>query len=322
VTPELTTETKNRPSLMKRLFWLMRLFGIVLFVVILLKVDLKDVAKQLSFTDGWLLAAGLSFQFIVLVAKGIRWHLMNAGKNEWKYWKQSLGRFYESYAIGVVTPARMGELLKAGHEKGSGNVFTSVIRVIAERGLDIGVFVILAGLSVLTGAYLKWPDLYSGLIIFSGLAFLIISMFLLASSKFNVLVNNLVHLLPGKMKSLHFAHKSFSGSTSAFIITLSLLSNISYFISCYFLALSTGLEAGFIWTSGAVAVSGLLNMLPVTIMGVGTRELTFLYVFNSYPQSIVLSFSFLVVLIAQIGGGLISLAAGQFFLHSNTRKKS
>jgi len=318
----MPSEIKNRPGLLKRLFWLMRLFGIILFVVILLRVDLKDVAKQLSLTDGWMLAAGLSFQLIVLAAKGIRWHLMNAGKNEWIYWKQSLGRFYESYAIGVVTPARMGELLKAGHEKGSGSIFTSVIRVVAERGLDIGVFVILSGLSVLSGAYLKWPIIYSSMIIFSGLAFLVISMLLLASSKFNMLVNKLVHLLPGKMKSLHFAHKSFLGSTSALIITLSLLSNISYFISCYFLALSTGLEAGFIWTSGAVAVSGLLSMLPVTIMGVGTRELTFLYIFSSYPQSIVLSFSFLVVLIAQIGGGLISLAAGQLFLHSNTRKKS
>lgn len=86
------------------------------------------------------------------------------------------------------------------------------------------------------------------------------------------------------------------------------------------MGLSTGLDAGFIWTSGAVAVSGLLNMLPVTIMGVGTRELTFLYVFRSFPQALVLSFSFLVMLIAQMGGGLVALLAGQMLLYSKSNK--
>jgi len=35
----------------------------------------------------------------------------------------------------------MGELLKAGHEEGAGNMLATGIRVVAERGLDIGVFV-------------------------------------------------------------------------------------------------------------------------------------------------------------------------------------
>jgi hypothetical protein len=54
-------------------------------------------------------------------------------------------------------------------------------------------------------------------------------------------------------------------------------------------------------------------------MGLGTRELIFLYVFQSFDQGMVLAFSFLVVLVAQIGGGLISLMAGQFLLYK-TRK--
>lgn len=313
-------QTPAPKGVLKRLFGLLRLLGIVLFVVIMFRVDFPKLLDQLSRSSIELLLTGVAFQLIVLAAKGIRWHLMNEGQNEWTSWRLSLGRFYESYAIGVVTPARMGELLKAGHEKGTGNVVASGIRVLAERGLDIGVFVILAGLSVLGGDYLDWSSFYGFVIVASGLFALFFSMLLLASASFNRLLNSMMQKLPGKLAKTQITARRFSPLTASAIVLLSLISNISYFVSCYFLGLSTGLDAGFIWTSGAVAVSGLLNMLPVTIMGVGTRELTFLYVFRSFPQALVLSFSFLVMLIAQMGGGLVALLAGQLLLYSKSNK--
>lgn len=305
----------------KWLLWL-RLVGIGLFVVILFKVDLSEVLQQLAAADVRLFLTGLFFQVLVLAFKGIRWHVMNDGQKGWVFWRQSLGRFYESYAIGVVTPARVGELLKAGHEQDTSNIFASGIRVLAERGLDIGFFVALAGISSLTGSYIQWPPLYNWLIIAAGIAVLVVSMLLLASASFNNLINYLMKLLPGKLKAVNITQKKYSFIAASNIITVSLLSNISYFVSCYFLALSVGLEAGFIWISGAVAVSGLLNMLPITIMGIGTRELTFLYVFRSFAQTLVLSFSFVVMLVAQIGGGLLALLAGQLLLHAHKKNEN
>ncbi|MBW7847443.1 MAG: flippase-like domain-containing protein [Bacteroidales bacterium] len=305
----------------RRWFGYLRLFGIGLFVVLLFRIDFSELGRQLALTRKELLLMGLFFQFIVLVAKGVRWHLMNEKGNSLSLWRRSLGRFYESYAIGVVTPGRMGELLKAGHERNRGNIMAAIVRVVAERGLDIGVFVILAGLSVVAGTYLNWPLFYGGLVIFFGVAAIFISMLLLASKKFNLMLNQLLRRLPGKFKNVEVSLQGYSHRRSTAIILLSLASNLSYFVSCYFLALSVGLDVGFVWTSGAVAVSGLLNMLPVTIMGVGTRELTFLFVFKAFPQALVLSFSFLVMLVAQIGGGLMALVAGQLLLlHDQTKQ--
>lgn len=303
-----------------KLFGYLRLLGIAMFVVLLFRIDFTGALHLLPSVSKALLMAGLFFQLLVLAAKGIRWHLMNGNSNSAVVWKQSLGRFYESYAIGIVTPGRMGELLKAGHETESSHMLAALIRVLAERGLDIGVFVLLAGLSVLAGDYLTWPTFWSWLIIFAGFAAILISMMLLASGRFINLINQLLSHLPGKVGKIKLARNDMNSSRASFIIVLSLISNLSYFVSCYFLALATGLEAGFVWTSGAVAVSGLLNMLPVTIMGVGTRELTFLFVFSAFPQALVLSFSLLVMLVAQIGGGLIALVAGQLFLISTHRK--
>jgi len=106
------------------------------------------------------------------------------------------------------------------------------------------------------------------------------------------------------------------------VILLSLASNFSYFISCYFLALGLNFDQGFLFISGAVAIAGLLNMLPVTVMGLGTREGTFLILFKPLAEPLILALSGLVFLVAQIGGGLVSLLLGQVFLSmSSTRKQ-
>ncbi|NTW23815.1 MAG: flippase-like domain-containing protein [Lentimicrobium sp.] len=301
--------------LRKRIFLLFRFLGIGLFVYILFRVDLSQVADALAKADISFILLGVFFQILVLLSKGVRWHYMNNGKPEWKFWVQSLGRFFESYAIGVVTPARIGEVVKAGHEKGSQNVFNAGIRVMAERGIDIGIFVSLAGLSVLFGDYFELHPVYTLLIIGAGLLFIVISMLLLTSAVFTRALIRLIQNLPGKWDELKAGESRYTATERILIVFLSFFSNFSYFVSCYFLGKASGIDAGFLWVTGAVAISGLLNMLPVTIMGLGTRELVFLYVFKTYAiQGTILAFSFMIVIVAQIGGGLLALLAGQLLL--------
>jgi len=245
---------------------------------------------------------------------------MNNGQKEWKYKILSFGRFFESYAIGVITPARMGEVLKAGHEEGRQNIFNAAIRVLAERGIDIGIFVSLAGISVLADYYLQIPSVYGWLITLLGATVMFMSVLILTSVKATRFMLAILKKLPGKWGDLSAPRPGYRSKTTVSIIVLSFVSNVSYFISCYLLSQSTGIEAGFLWVTGAVAVSGLLNMLPVTIMGLGTRELVFLYVFKSIAdQNSILAFSFMMFLVAQIGGGLVSLIAGQILLFKSKK---
>lgn len=301
-------------NITKLIFQSLRLLGIVLFLVILFRVDLKAIAKTMLGSDAGLLFWGIAFQLLVLLSKGIRWHLMNSRSNSRTEWKLSLGRFYESYAVGVVTPARMGELLKAGHETGKNNIIGSALRVLAERGLDIGIFLSLAGLSVVSGYYIEFSGAFGWWVLVGAALIMLISVLMLISRHFIKLLGRILHYLPGKLKTVVLEPKRYPALLTVQILGLSILSNLSYFVSCYFLGRAAGLDANFIWISGAVAVSGLLNMLPVTIMGLGTRELIFLYVFQTFDQDVALAFSFLVVLVAQIGGGLVALVAGQLFL--------
>lgn len=303
----------------RKAFLFLRVTGIVLFIVVLIRADLGEIWSYLKDTDLHLLFLGIFFQLGVLLLKGVRWHVLVNSAEEPRSWKRSLGEFFESYAMGVITPGRMGELLKAGYENHRTGIIGSGVRVIVERGFDIGFFLLFAGFSLSLTALTDLPGLLGWALIAAGTAALMVAFLLLLSRNTLLLVSRL--LIKARILKEPLAYRERTTLESAVILLLSATGNFSYFVSCYFLALAVGIEAGFLFIAGGVAIAGFINMLPVTVMGLGTREVTFLYVFNEFIRPQVLAFSGLVFLVAQIGGGLVSLLAGELLLLNKKPKE-
>jgi uncharacterized protein (TIRG00374 family) len=317
---QASIHTKPRKrSRFKRFFLLLRLTGIALFIVIMTRVDPGDLWQKMKMIPVSMLLLAILFQLMVLLLKGIRWQLLNYNESWRKGWLRSFGEFYESYAIGVITPGRMGELLKAGHAGQRTGIVGSGIRVLVERGLDLGFFLVVAGGSMLFAGLVDILALWGWLVLITGIAGLIIATLLLVSRKVLGVTNSV--LLRIKLLKEPVPYRKRGPGEKAFIVILAMLSNFSYFISCYFLGIGVGIENAFLYLSGGVAIAGLLNMLPITVMGLGTRELTFVYVFGEYLKTSVLAFSGLVFLVAQAGGGLFSLLLGEVFLWINKSKR-
>ena len=303
----------------RKAFLFLRLTGIVIFVIVLVRADLGEIWGYLKNTDPYLLFLGVFFQLGVLLLKGIRWHVLVNSREEPRSWQRSLGEFFESYAMGVITPGRMGELLKAGYEKHRTGIVSSGVRVIVERGFDIGFFLLFAGFSLTLAGLTDIPEILGWAIVAAGIAALIIAFLLLLSRKTLFLVSAFLMKIRILKESLTYRERT--TMESSVILLLSATGNFSYFVSCYFLATAVGIEAAFLFIAGGVAIAGFINMLPVTVMGLGTRELTFLYVFSEFLRPQVLAFSGLVFLVAQIGGGLISLLAGELLLLNKKPKE-
>lgn len=312
---EVSSGCKKKEAInYRKAFNLIRLVGIILFIIIIIRVDLNPVAHAFYNIKYNSLVLGVIFQLIVLIGKGIRWHVLRGGGVNYKHLAKNLGMFYESYALGIVTPGRIGELFKVGHEKGKNNIYTSSVKVLAERGMDIGFFITLAGLAVYSGYYGIGLSIYGILNTIIGLLFILGSILFLRSPLLAKMINVLFKFVPGKLNNLKFETEVLPKKRIIIISILAIIANACYFVSCYYLGLAVGIYANIIWISGAVAVSGLLSMIPISIMGLGTRELVFLYVFSNFDEARIIAFSFLVVIVAQIGGGIISLAAGQTLL--------
>lgn len=315
---------RSRPAgwklMMKRGFLLLRLTGIVLFIFILTRIDLREMWEHLITANAGLFLAGAGFQVLLLFLKAYRWYLLSPGARQQGNLAQSFGEFFESYAIGVVTPGRMGEILKAGYSRQRSGIVGSGLRVIVERGLDLGFFLLIAGASLAFASLVEVSYLWGWLVIVFGSGITTIAVILLLSKKALNTVNRF--LLKVRIIKEPVEYTGQPAGDNLLIFLLSAASNLSYFISCYFLGLAMQMDVLFLYLSGGVAIAGLLNMLPVTVMGLGTRELTFLYVFNEAARAKVMAFSGLVFLVAQAGGGLISLVAGQAFLMAAKKKRN
>lgn len=303
-------------------FMLLRLLGIALFVYILSSVDLDALWQHLGKVSRDFLLLGILFQVVLLFLKAIRWHVLNNGSTQRQDIFRSFGEFFESYAYGVITPGRLGELVKAGHAREKNKVMETGIRVAVERGFDLGIFVMIAGAALYFIFEEKAAGIIALLTFLAGFGVFLLAIVLMRSASATRVIEKIANRIPFLKLQLSLNFRRRKGHIRFWVILLSLASNLSYFISCYFLAQGLSFEQSFMYISGAVAMAGLLNMLPVTVMGLGTREGVFLLLFKPLAEPLILAFSGLVFLIAQVGGGLLSLVLGLFFLQSTRRQKS
>jgi len=301
-------------------FLLIRLLGVGLFIYILTTVDLVALWMHMKEVEGHFLLLAILFQVILLFIKALRWHILNDGSRESKRWMRSFGEFFESYAIGVITPGRLGELVKAGHAREKNRIMETGIRVVVERGFDLGIFVIIAGLALLLTFNDTTSNILGLLALLGGMFVMILAFIFMGSARATHIIQVFLNRLPFLSLNFDLSFRKKTMNIQFTIFLLSIISNLSYFISCYFLAAGLSFDQSVLFISGAVAIAGLLNMLPITVMGLGTREGTFLLLFKPMAEPLILAFSGLVFLVAQIGGGIISFILGYFFLLISSKK--
>jgi uncharacterized membrane protein YbhN (UPF0104 family) len=309
--PEQKTTTKRGKKI--RWFFLIRIVGIVLFIVILFNVDLNEIWQQIKKTDPWFFIFAVVFQIALLLIKAVRWFLLNDIKYSRKELFQSMGQFLESYALGVITPGRLGELMKTGYQPDKTGMIVSGLKVFAEKGLDVGIFGIIAGIALVSGTLTGVSDMVSFTVLAFGTIIFCIAALFIGNQMIVTLISGIFKRFSGS-----YIHLKLSKTIAVLILTL--FSNSFAFLSAYLLALGIMMPVSFFGLSGGVAIAGLFNMIPITIMGLGTREITFLYIFKSFPESQVMALSALIFIVAQMGGGLLSMLMGQLFLMK--RKKN
>ncbi len=314
----MATAEKKRKKV--NAFLLLRLLGIVLVVFILSRTDMGAFWSYMKEVDATYFLLAVVFQLLLLLLKAVRWVLLN--DYAWKKGviAQRFGEFFESYAIGVITPGRLGELVKAGHAKTRPAILETAVKILVERGFDIGIFVGFAGLAMTIPIIEGMKVFWGWAVAAGGLLILVISMLIMLSPASLRLIERIFIAIRLLKPGVSLSYRARTASNVWLIGGLSILSNLSALLSAYFLALGTGVTLSFLWITGGVAFAGLLNMLPITVMGLGTREVTFLYLFSSFPRPQVLAFSGLVFLVAQVGGGVVSLVLGQLYLWKAKKK--
>ncbi|WAC05027.1 MAG: lysylphosphatidylglycerol synthase transmembrane domain-containing protein [Methanoregula sp.] len=309
---------------MKGKIKILSLLGIVLFLIILSRINLGALVDIFAHINLPLLFMALLVNGAAIVLKSLKWKIIvNSVKNDFTL-KESIKAFFVGFSFSTITPAKLGDFIRVLYIQDDGcGLGKSLATVVIDRLIDI----ILLFSIALVGVYGFSVFYHIEIISVSTFALLIVGIIagiyiVLNKSVLSALLKPFFNLfvpqhLKGKISlyyndfftglfAFYLDHRRFYSS-----IFVGLISWIPPFIYGYLLALSIGIDAGIFFFILVIPIISLLDLLPISISGIGTRDVALIFLFGlksiSPEQAVAFSLLYLFMsywLIALIGAGV------------------
>lgn len=262
--------------------FLLRIVGSLLLVYLLTQVDLERFTTTV-FQTSWLIVPALLMNFPMLLLKVLRWKILLRGQGvQYGLWPAILA-YLGSIYLGMLTPGRLGELVKALHvtkdcKVSSGKAFSSVL---VDRIFDLYLLLGVGSLALILAAEGNWWTFLSVVVVILGLTGSL-ALFIWDSA-FTIVVNLIGRLSDRIAKifgpdswvnDLRQGLRGLSVNSLATGIILTLGSYIFLFCQTYLVALAIGMDISLVSISCAYALGSLVTLLPLSVGGLGTREAT------------------------------------------------
>ena len=251
-----------------------------LLLAIFYFIGAGKIYNELVSSSLYYVALGAAFVPVQILFKAARWSsIIHIFKN-----KISLRSSYDytmvSQSFGIITPGRVGELIKAKFlvdETGMGYA-RSISTIIIDKAFDVivGVLIALGGLSFVlpnhnkaffTSAFIA----YSALMLFSLLFFSRIK---------KQIINVLLKVLPKKYKA-NFEGLIMPPTLYAKSLAYSILVTTALSVQGFFAAKALFMDVSFFVMLTLIPLMAFSSMLPISIGGVGIREIVSIYFLSS-----------------------------------------
>lgn len=300
---------------MKNHFRLFDLIGIGIFIYLLLNIDLKSLLTYFKEADIFYFLISLLFIIPTIFVKGIKWLLIVSEEDRIPLPKAIIA-WVAGFSAGLITPGRVGDFLRAKFLKV--RLGKSLLTVLVDRINDVLVLFLLGIFSVFI-LFSKKNSLFN-------LSYLFILFFILFLILILVLRNkNIVekigkpfykYLVPEKFKesigeNFNIFYRNFEKLGKRKILGNFLLTILAWFVGFlqyWFLSFTFGLNLSYFSICLITPVLLLVQLIPISISGIGTREaaaVLLLGIFGVVPE-LAIAFS-LGILIEDYILGLIGL---------------
>jgi uncharacterized protein (TIRG00374 family) len=294
--------------------------GIVIFIYILVNLDFIKLKEHINNINYFYLVFAFILNIPMVFFKSLRWKKILETSNINISYEKSFEYYMSSLYLGFISPGRIGEFsrliyIKKLSDKNYGYIFSSVI---LDRLFDLYLLVVLTLVAFL---YFNINNIqYISIILF---VFFILPFLIIRFKIVDIMINFIANKLKNKIidKSLNFVEdfrKGFKASISNNIIIFLLFTISSYlifFIQTYLIVLSLNLSISFITISLIMAISNTISLLPISISGIGIRDLILIYLFGNYgiDKEIAVMYSSFVFLVFFVGCAVIGL----YFFNKN-----
>lgn len=266
--------------------WIFRLVGIGLFVLILMRLDLEKAWQTLLAIDLGFLILSLLIQAIVTILSALRWQYICIQFQISIPFRRML--FYQliGTAAALVTPGQLGEFVKVLYQRQEGYAIPrSTLTVLIDRALDV-ITLFLFGFLALAILFGLPPNLAVGLVVGVSLV-LLVGFFFLRNKETSAqwIATTLAKVSPkayqNKMERESYQLAlEISGLHPRFLIVISGMTFLVYVLLLFrvlALVYALHLDVPFWYFIMIVPLLRLVGLIPISVLGIGTRDITAIY---------------------------------------------
>ena len=268
---------------------ILKFAGIILFIVILSKIDLKSFFGLLMDINLYYFIAAALLLLPMIVIKAYRWNYLKKIQNINYKLSDSILMYGSGLYIGLLTPGRIGDFIKVLYLKNDGNsVGKSFVSVFIDRIADLLFLIIFGYIGMFFFIHLFRKQVY--ILSFIFIIFLLIIIFAVTNKKTakGILRNMFRFFIPEKYKEKikvnfndFYNDLKLLDKNKLYVVSLLTLSVwLIYFTQTFLLAMALHINISFVYLSICAAIAGLITLIPVSISGIGTRDITLIVLFS------------------------------------------
>lgn len=304
------------------------IIGILIFTYLLIKLDVTEIIKEIANVDIFFLLVALFISIISILTETMKWFVVARSQKIKVPFFEAVGINLIGSFYGFITPSKVGNIIRAEYLKKYSNDKRGkgISNFVLDKVLDICSLVLL----VIVFSFVSLKFLSANYLYFSivGLVFLLACLFIFMDRERSKKILKVFYkLVPKKLRErvkngfYSFYEDMPKKRFLSFFFFVYIINWIVAYLVMFFIGKAVGINnVPFVYFLAILPIATLVAQIPVTISGLGTRELTTISLFGLLGVEATKVFSMSVI--GLVIGALLPAIIGFFIsLVSNKNKK-
>ncbi len=272
---------------------LFSIIGILLFIFILTRIDISSLLAIFASINPALLLLALAVNGVAVVMKSYKWKVIVSTVNDRFSLSDSIRAFLVGFSFSVLTPAKLGDFIRAFYVRNETcSTGIALSTVVTDRLIDIVMLVAISSTGIFLFSYLYHIEILSIMLLLLLAAAIACVIAVIANkSLLSRILRPFFNLfVPATMKQKvsEYYHEFYDGlfafyrhrAAFSLALVIALLSWIPPFVYGYLLAASISIPVGLSYFVIIIPIISLLDLLPISISGIGTRDAALIFLFG------------------------------------------